>query len=148
MRWEDHVSNDTMKMLDEVKKKHTKHQKLKRQKENYLLLFAFVVILLLAYLYYFFSNVNIVGNDVFAGLPLLIGNPIIFILLMICLFLFYQYTAIAKKEKKEKDKYKKIRSEAIDYLDTHYITPYSNIRDEISQTMEEKFKINLRYKND
>lgn len=148
MNWENYVSDDTMKMLEAVIKKRMKHQKLKQKKGNFLLLFTGMVILLLTYLYYLFSNSNTVGLDTFHALTYVMGNSIMFVILISTMYVYYRYLAIAKKEKKEKDKYNKLRAEVIHYLDKHYLSPYNNIREEISKSMEEKYKINLRYKSD
>lgn len=140
------LSNDTLVMIEKLKKRKKEWDRLKKTQWIFLILTA---ALLVYFIVSFYHKVLLVsGGNALVILDLLVSNQRLSVSLLACVSFFMFSRNLVKQKEKAKTKYENIRMETVDRLDANWLSDVkSEARDQISSYLDKEFDINIAYKN-
>lgn len=140
------LSNDTLVLIEKLKKRKKEWDRLKKTQWIFLSLTA---ALLVYFIVSFYHKVLLVsGGNALVILDLLVSNQRLSVSLLACVSFFMFSRNLVKQKEKAKTKYENIRMETVDRLDANWLSDVkSEARDQISSYLDKEFDINIAYKN-
>ncbi|UKS24260.1 YpbF family protein [Paenibacillus sp. HWE-109] len=140
------LSDDANKLLEELKARKQKWDKLKAIQPVFAIVTAAFVFF---FIYTFYRKVLVIsGGNALAILDLVISNPLFSGSLLISISLFLFTRNRMNQIEKAKSKYEDLRIEAIERLDTSWLKDVkSESRDQISSFLHQEYDINIVHKS-
>lgn len=147
MQWPElNLSDDVTKLLQELRERKQKWDKLKNTQPIYAILSGGLI---LYFIISFYRKVLLIsGGNALAILDLVVSNKLLSGSLLVCISLFLYTTNRVGQIEKAKTKYENLRMETIEKLDASWLKDVkSESRDQISSFLHKEYDINIVYKS-